>query len=105
MEEKQSYQLKINNNDELLCPVCGFHFIHHGRIEIFNRAKEDAHSGICAKIDEISCLVGTSMEGNPSNRRNGIRINLEGECGHKVDIIISQHKGQTLIYIDIPKSP
>jgi hypothetical protein len=88
------------------CPYCQSEFIHHEHIEIFNRRREDADEGMHISIYNQSLAVvvvfaDTSMERNPSRRRDGIRITFwcENCPAHPVMTII-QHKGQTLISIE-----
>lgn len=38
-----------------------------------------------------------ALAGNPSPYRQGIVVQLDGECGHRLCLSILQHKGQTFL--------
>ena len=85
---------------ELLCPKCGFNYLHHDRVEIFDRT-EDASSGVHAVVDDGKVTVDTSLNGNPSSRRHGLTIHFWCEsCKAKPVLTIAQHKGNTIINIE-----
>lgn len=76
----------LDSNNELLCPVCGFGHNHIGRVSIDAGGRDHR--------PEITELV----------------IEIEGECGHRWQLIIEQHKGRLglearryLIYPDFDK--
>ena len=82
------------------CPSChDENGLHHDAVEVFQRS-EDA--------DRPSLIVhgdGHTEEGdgrgNPSQRRNGIRITLSCEqCGPCGYLCIAQHKGQEHIWVE-----
>jgi len=91
--------------DVLMCPSCGKGssglYMHHGCVEVYSR-REDA--------PEVrrTCIVGDSLtsevvpsegSGNPSRRRDGIRVAFSCEhCHGCFWLNISQHKGQTLMH-------
>lgn len=89
----------------LKCPRCGGLYLHQNGVEVFSRHKEDSSRGIHAAIDyyEERANVDTRMDGNPSGRRDGIRISFECEfCpsdGVEGDHVLSivQHKGNERI--------
>lgn len=83
---------------ELVCPSCGFNFLHHDKVEVFER-NEDAPNGVHVTIEESKATVDTSLQGNPSSRRHGLKIYFWCEgCEAKPVLSISQHKGNT--YVD-----
>lgn len=80
----------------LKCADCGGNFLHQFRVQVFNREREDAKTGL-----RIDVVYGKPLEtskdtehGNPSDRRDGIRIYFNCEnCPHISVLAIYQHKG------------
>lgn len=90
--DDQWLQFDDNNSEYLLlCPTCQFDHSHHGTVTEYRRGREDgkttAHVG----------GLGFESHGNPSPRRDGISIYMDGECGHSWTFEIYQHKGKTLL--------
>lgn len=93
---------KFGNIDDLVCPGCGNQFLHHGAINVFTRANEDAPTVLVTKVyasghasehAEMSCASR-----NPSARRDGLAIEFTCEtCPVISELTISQHKGHTLV--------
>lgn len=82
---------------ELLCPNCGFNYLHHDKVEVFE-CGEDANHGVHVTIADGKSVMDTSLIGNPSRRRHGLNIHLWCEgCSAKSVLSISQHKGVTLV--------
>lgn len=82
---------------ELQCPSCGCNYLHHERVEVFDRA-EDAATGTHVVVDAGKVEVDNSMIGNPSKRRDGIRIHFSCEgCKDHPYMEIVQHKGNTYV--------
>jgi hypothetical protein len=80
---------------ELLCPHCKGNYLHHGDIDIFE-CGEDAKSGLHVLVTDGKATVDTSLQGNPSSRRHGLKINFWCETCHATPILtIAQHKGNT----------
>lgn len=84
---------------ELACPVCGDpNGLHHTTVEVFNRASEDREDGVHAVVDQHGVQIKTSMERNPSSRRDGVIIHTTCEqCETAGQIILVQHKGMTYL--------
>lgn len=83
---------------ELQCPSCDDNYLHHDLVEVFE-CKEDATHGVHVAVANNKATIDTSLEGNPSARRHGLKINFWCEgCGAKPVLSISQHKGIT--YVD-----
>lgn len=79
------------------CPFCGYMFIHHGKVEVFGR-NEDDNSPNHVTIERYNVTVDRSNSGNPSSRREGVRIQLWCEQCKRIHYMeISQHKGVTFI--------
>lgn len=96
--------LTIEGERVLLCPGCGSENLHHMRVQVFDRDKEDAETGRKVTVERRAVVVtgdagGPPADGgNPSSRRDGIRINFECEmCPTKSALEILQHKGSTLV--------
>jgi hypothetical protein len=81
----------------LKCPVCGFDYTHHGNVEDFVRAQEDAPS----MLRRPGSNVISPTTDNPSSRRDAVRIRFHCEEGHHWHLDIAQHKGQTLVTADV----
>lgn len=80
---------------ELLCPSCGGNYLHHVRVEIFERAEDDNH-GIHVAVEDGKATIGTGLAGNPSARRHGLTIHFWCElCQAKPVLTLAQHKGNT----------
>lgn len=82
------------------CPGCGDAYLHQQRIEVFVRDTEDAKQGTHVTIDYRNGVsIDRSMSGNPSSRRDGIKIDFECEmCGMaSYTLQITQHKGNEFV--------
>ena len=87
----------LGNEFVLLCPECGGSYLHHIKIENFER-EEDAPNGIHTTIirNDIN-IKYDSLDGNPSQRRHGLKIWFYCElCEAEPILTLSQHKGQTV---------
>jgi len=96
-------------NDELFrlkCPKCGFDNTHLESVEYFGR-HEDAEHGTHAKMDFDECQVDDCLDGNPSDRRDGLILHFSCEDGCEFDTLIFQHKGLTFFKFknDIKQKP
>jgi hypothetical protein len=83
-------------NGFLKCPVCGCYDTHQLKVHVFFRT-EGSDTGNHATIDREFIKAIPNMKGNPSPYRDGIIIEMYGECGHSFDLLVYQHKGQTNI--------
>ncbi|AYV11544.1 MULTISPECIES: hypothetical protein [Shewanella] len=82
---------------ELLCPNCGFNYLHHEHVEIFERG-EDQRQGVHVTVADGKATFDTSLDGNPSSRRHGLLVRFWCEgCKAKPVLTISQHKGNTVV--------
>lgn len=82
---------------ELLCPFCGSNYLHHDRIEAFER-EEDQKLGLHVSIADGKVKADTDLKSNPSARRHALNIHFLCEgCSEKSVLSISQHKGNTHI--------
>lgn len=86
-----------------VCPICGSEYSHHERepVEVWQRAEDEMKPGfaILPNGDGLRIISGND---NPSRRRAGLRINVQCEdCGSKYFLGIAQHKGQTLISLEL----
>lgn len=82
----------------LECPMCHEGYLHHGKIEIYDRS-EDEKSGLLVICENKTAEIKTNLEGNPSARRHGVRVWFYCEnCGNKeFSLILAQHKGNTFL--------
>lgn len=83
---------------ELLCPSCSSNYLHHAGVEVFE-CGEDATHGVHVTVADGKATCDSSLDGNPSARRHGLKITFWCEgCDVKPVLSISQHKGNT--YVD-----
>ena len=86
----------------LLCPACGWMYLHHSRVEVYDAEKEDALTGLHVTVDGERASVSTDLTGNPSARRHGLTILLECErCQATSELRLAQHKGHTFLTIHV----
>ena len=86
--------------NSLVCPNCSSNYLHHGRIEIFNRG-EDAEKGAHFNVNGSQVTLDDNLAGNPSGRRHGLKIHLDCEqCAAESALCISQHKGCTFVWVE-----
>ena len=82
-------------SSKVCCPVCGDSYQHHGSIIVFDRdGGEDGPTTIAT----IGSVPLGAVSGNPSPRRDAIRILFHGECGHHWCLDVVQHKGETFVF-------
>jgi hypothetical protein len=78
----------------LCCPVCRFEYSH---------------------VQAVYTLLGGDESAGPYRgshlvaretpyRRDGLAVRVHGECGHRWDIVLQQHKGLTLVRVDLLES-
>lgn len=93
MKSKNLYEM----GTELECPHCGGNNLHQEHADVYFRA-EDAPTGVHLSGSDRGYTVGTRLDGNPSSRRDGMKItfNCEQRCPKSV-LGIVQHKGTTFI--------
>lgn len=83
----------------LLCPACGFNYLHHHRVEVFDR-KEDEEKGVHVSVTHGKAVFDQDLSGNPSSRRDGVCIYFTCEgCPAETVLTIAQHKGETHVEI------
>ncbi|WP_141689680.1 hypothetical protein [Aeromonas sp. EERV15] len=92
---------KFSNIDlELLCPGCGGNYLHHRKVEVFSR-EEDAATGLKVTVEHLSMSTDTTLEGNPSRRRDGLKVYFDCEfCDAKPVLRLYQHKGFSYLEMD-----
>jgi hypothetical protein len=80
---------------DLLCPFCGSDYLHHGKVEIFDR-QEDNETGLHVSVDASRVTLDSDISGNPSLRRQGLKIHFGCEnCNGASILTLAQHKGTT----------
>jgi hypothetical protein len=80
---------------ELRCSGCGEPNLHHERVDIYERP-EDAEKGLHVAVYSMEATVDNDISGNPSRRRDGLKITLYCEhCPKTTILAIYQHKGTT----------
>jgi hypothetical protein len=89
-----------NFDDALCCPSCGFNYLHHEKVTVFDR-KEDA---LITTVTEVAKGIVTTgrqpsdRTRNPSSRRDGLAIQFWCEgCSYISELTIEQCKGATYL--------
>ena len=86
------------SSPRLHCAHCGSECVHHARVTVFNREREDATRGLRAVIEHQHCQRFADQRGNPSDRRDGIIVELWCEqCSGASELRLAQHKGVTFL--------
>lgn len=81
----------------LICPACGMECTHHDIVEVFER-EDDAREGRHTTITRAQVETDDLMGGNPSVRRQAVRIGLWCEgCLNRLALDVIQHKGTTYL--------
>jgi hypothetical protein len=75
----------------LLCPVCGFDYTH----------TEAAFTRVGSDECEAGIYVDTKPRGTTEARRSALVCVFDGECGHRWELVIQQHKGNNFIEINV----
>lgn len=82
---------------ELLCPNCNGNFLHHDRVEVFERG-EDQEVGVHVVVEDGKAVIDQNLIDNPSGRRHGLSIQFRCEgCSAKLVLTVAQHKGNTFV--------
>jgi hypothetical protein len=82
----------------LTCPSCQGGFLHQEEVEVWDRG-EDEQVGLHVLVSDEEVRADKDQAGNPSNRRQAAAIYFSCEtCDADSSLIISQHKGSTLVY-------
>lgn len=94
-------ETQIDSDGYLVCPSCGGNYLHQRWVREYDRAGEDGET----TVTEVHCTkvrtVNQDADRNPSRRRDGIRIAFACEgCTAHVELIVSQHKGNTEVYME-----
>jgi len=90
----------------LQCPGCESAYVHQHEVHVYERL-QDAVTGthVCVRgLDkpQPQVVVGSSMVGNPSTRRQGITIHFWCEhCKCRFLLTVAQHKGFTLMETEL----
>ncbi len=94
-----SIQITMTEDTNLNCPACGGNNLHHEDVHVYQRSHEDSDAGLHVAVHGYQSVeVTASMVGNPSTRRDGIRIRLSCEnCPAQLSLVLIQHKGVTSI--------
>lgn len=79
----------------LKCPICGHEHTHVQTAY--------TRSG-CSKGEAIFAYPGTENRGTTPARRSALCVLVEGECGHRFEIIFQQSKGITFIEVGTLKA-
>lgn len=84
----------------LCCKNCQGNHLTARTVDIFCRTGNDSNRGVHTKTDLFyqNATIDSNLEGNPSERDNGLVINFDCEnCEETTIIRISERKGHTYI--------
>lgn len=87
-----------NGYSLLLCPDCAGEYLHHGAVEVFDRAEEDGPGRQVAigRGELRSPFEDGTFE--RSTRRDAVAVEVSCEgCGFRDWLLLVQHKGQTIV--------
>lgn len=82
----------------ILCPRCGSHELHQGRVTVFDRKEDGEMTAVTTVAGGLTAthLLPSNGVANPSGRRHGLAIAFDCEgCGDGIELTIAQHKGLT----------
>ena len=97
----------VTLSDSLLhCPNCGSTYLHQEKIYVYTRA-EDAPSTVlsvdaqCGETENLLRNGDSQPLGNPSRRRDGIRVFFSCEgFDASIHMTIAQHQGNTYVEME-----
>tara|TARA_R100001244_G_C5162413_1_gene131116 strand:+ start:95 stop:421 length:327 start_codon:yes stop_codon:yes gene_type:complete len=91
-------ELPINDMVFTMCPYCRGNNLHQDKVAVWFGGEMSPFNDIQVVVDQEGISEGTSQEGNPSSRRDGLLIRFWCEtCDNIPSLSISQHKGSTFI--------
>jgi len=92
----------------LRCPRCGYGYLHHDRVTVFERPEDDPDVTVTTMSgnDAFQVQLPNAISRNPSARRDGLTIRFWCESCHAdgplagpvIELAIAQHKGQTEMF-------
>lgn len=92
--------IQLEGEEALKCAHCGEAYLHHVRIDIHARPREDGETVTTSILvrDDFAGDGSPPASQNPSGRRNGITVCLVCETCHGFsELQVAQHKGATLV--------
>jgi hypothetical protein len=87
---KWYYAAPSFESESWICPTCGQDNTHQGKVQVFNRSGEDEEHGLNITIQGAVYDVKSTMDGNPSSRRQGLIIEFRCEQCH--DSVIDDYE-------------
>lgn len=88
----------------VICPRCGSDYMHHQEVIRWDRSEDatiERYTFAGSERTEVKAVPEAT--GNPSSRRGGLIVSFScegcgsGAEGDRLEMVISQHKGQTEI--------
>lgn len=88
--------MKLDEDNQLCCPVCGHTDIHidHVMVAARHEDKEEKRIGVDALNGTISIL---DQIPGVQGRRQRVVLVIDCEFGHRQYLVFRQHKGSTLV--------
>jgi DNA-directed RNA polymerase subunit M/transcription elongation factor TFIIS len=100
----EMYDDMNSDSDALVCPRCGYNYMHHENIIVYNRSEDEKETTVTTieGMDVVTKKVPSAEANNPSTRRHGLTITFTCEgCEEKYkdefELHLAQHKGNTYI--------
>ena len=98
MTEYKMMYISKDGEKQLVCPHCGGTFLHQNETEIFDRDEDESKGLHVTTWRNDRIIIRKNLDGNPSKRRDGLRIHFFCEHCNKLSVMdIWQHKGSTYI--------
>lgn len=80
--------------DNIVCPVCGGEYSHIN--EVYTKLGNDEFEATVYKGSQAKKIA-------KHERRSGLAIIIDGECGHQWELCIQQHKGINILQTIVVK--
>ncbi|PHS25517.1 MAG: hypothetical protein COA85_06910 [Robiginitomaculum sp.] len=99
--KERSPHVITDAGDYLLCPICANEYMAHETIEVFDHHegnKQETH----ITISEGKMSSDHDLSGNPSGKRNGLKISFKCEnCKRSSVLKIAQQEGLTYMAFEV----
>lgn len=89
--------LKFDHQPSLLCPFCGFEYVHLNVVNIGARGEDEPAYLITVDAVQAKVQESPSFSEPLSARRQWIELVVDCEGCTGGSIVLAQHKGQTLV--------
>lgn len=104
-DQQPTFNTDTTGKPSLECPDCGEPWLHQSGVEVYVRHSEDDERGHGVSVDYSGDVTVSedASSGNPSGRRDGIKIQFEceqcdGAGEPSNELVVAQHKGNEFVY-------